>query len=80
MTENTATPLRHYLKRDAAQARAYSQAVVTAGGRTVWLVGQVRRRTLPVNHSPAISTVRCGRCSPAWVRLWPRSAVALPIW
>ena len=33
-------PVRHYLKRDAAQARAYSQAIVTAGGRTVWLAGQ----------------------------------------
>jgi 2-iminobutanoate/2-iminopropanoate deaminase len=33
-------PVRRYLKRDAAQARAYSQAVVTVGGRTVWLAGQ----------------------------------------
>jgi enamine deaminase RidA (YjgF/YER057c/UK114 family) len=32
---------RHYLKREAAQARAYSQAVVIEGGRTVWLAGQV---------------------------------------
>jgi 2-iminobutanoate/2-iminopropanoate deaminase len=34
-------PSRHYLKNDRAQARAYSQAVATAGGRTVWLAGQV---------------------------------------
>jgi 2-iminobutanoate/2-iminopropanoate deaminase len=34
-------PSRQYLKREAAQARAYSQAVITAGGRTVWLAGQV---------------------------------------
>jgi 2-iminobutanoate/2-iminopropanoate deaminase len=33
--------VRHYIKRDAAQARAYSQAVVTEGGRIVWLAGQV---------------------------------------
>ena len=32
---------RNYLKRDAAQARGYSQAVVTSGGRIVWLAGQV---------------------------------------
>jgi 2-iminobutanoate/2-iminopropanoate deaminase len=32
---------RHYLKREAAQARSYSQAVVTSSGRTVWLAGQV---------------------------------------
>jgi 2-iminobutanoate/2-iminopropanoate deaminase len=33
--------VRHFLKRETAQVRAYSQAVVTAGGRTVWLAGQV---------------------------------------
>src|ERR1051326_9419088 len=32
---------RSYVKRDAAQARGYSQAVVTEGGRIVWLAGQV---------------------------------------
>jgi 2-iminobutanoate/2-iminopropanoate deaminase len=36
-----AEPFRQYLKREAAQARAYSQAVITAGGRTIWLAGQV---------------------------------------
>ena len=42
MVQNlAATPSRHYLKREAAQARGYSQAVVTSGGRTVWLAGQV---------------------------------------
>jgi 2-iminobutanoate/2-iminopropanoate deaminase len=35
-------PRRRYIKRDAAQARAYSQAVVTEGsGRTIWLAGQI---------------------------------------
>src|ERR1700694_3477047 len=32
---------RSHIKREAAQARAYSQAVVTEGGRTIWLAGQV---------------------------------------
>jgi 2-iminobutanoate/2-iminopropanoate deaminase len=32
---------RSFVKRDAAQARGYSQAVVTEGGRIVWLAGQV---------------------------------------
>jgi 2-iminobutanoate/2-iminopropanoate deaminase len=36
-----ATPHRQYLKREASQARAYSQAVITEGGRTIWLAGQV---------------------------------------
>jgi 2-iminobutanoate/2-iminopropanoate deaminase len=30
-----------YLKREAAQARAYSQAVITDAGKVVWLAGQV---------------------------------------
>ena len=30
-----------YLKRPAAQARAYSQAVISDGGKVVWLAGQV---------------------------------------
>jgi 2-iminobutanoate/2-iminopropanoate deaminase len=34
-------PKRNYLKRETAQARGYSQAVVTEGGRIVWLAGQV---------------------------------------
>lgn len=34
-------PYRRYIKRPTAQARAYSQAVITEGGRIVWLAGQV---------------------------------------
>lgn len=42
MAEGTGQgPLRRYIKRETAQARAYSQAVITAGGRIVWLAGQV---------------------------------------
>ena len=38
----TAKPMvRQYIKRQAAQARAYSQAVITEGGKVVWLAGQV---------------------------------------
>src|SRR5438105_1140983 len=37
-----AEPLkRNYLKNERAQARGYSQAVVTEGGRIIWLAGQV---------------------------------------
>ena len=35
------TVKRNYLKNDRAQSRGYSQAVVTEGGRTIWLAGQV---------------------------------------
>lgn len=31
---------RRYIKRPATQARAYSPAVITEGGRIVWLAGQ----------------------------------------
>ncbi|HEX4616557.1 MAG TPA: RidA family protein [Stellaceae bacterium] len=42
MAENTGEgPRRRYIKRPTAQARAYSQAVITEGGRIVWLAGQV---------------------------------------
>jgi 2-iminobutanoate/2-iminopropanoate deaminase len=42
MSENTAEGLRRrYIKRQTAQARAYSQAVITEGGRIIWLAGQV---------------------------------------
>ena len=37
MTEIT----RNHIKRETAQARAYSQAVITTGERTIWLAGQV---------------------------------------
>jgi enamine deaminase RidA (YjgF/YER057c/UK114 family) len=39
MTEGR--PVRHYIKREAAQARAYSQAVITKAGKTVRLAGQI---------------------------------------
>ena len=32
---------RQHIKRERAQERGYSQAVVTEGGRIVWLAGQV---------------------------------------
>jgi 2-iminobutanoate/2-iminopropanoate deaminase len=32
---------RTHIKRERAQSRAYSQAVITEGGRIVWLAGQV---------------------------------------
>jgi 2-iminobutanoate/2-iminopropanoate deaminase len=42
MSENTGEGLRRrYIKRQTAQARAYSQGVITEGGRIVWLAGQV---------------------------------------
>ena len=42
MAENSREgPRRRYIKRQPAQARAYSQAVITEGGRIVWLAGQV---------------------------------------
>ena len=33
--------IRSHIKRERAEARAYSQAVITEGGRTIWLAGQV---------------------------------------
>jgi 2-iminobutanoate/2-iminopropanoate deaminase len=33
------TPARRFIKRDSAERSGYSQAVVTQGGRTIWLAG-----------------------------------------
>ena len=35
------THTRSHIQRERAEARAYSQAVITEGGRIVWLAGQV---------------------------------------
>jgi 2-iminobutanoate/2-iminopropanoate deaminase len=40
MRQGTEQPAKRFLKREAAQARAYSQAVISEGGQTVWLAGQ----------------------------------------
>jgi 2-iminobutanoate/2-iminopropanoate deaminase len=37
---------RNYIKRDGAQARAYSPAITTEGGRIVWLAGQTTLQDL----------------------------------
>ena len=34
------THKRSFVKRDQAQTRAYSPAVITEGGKIVWLAGQ----------------------------------------
>ena len=41
------TPSRRYVKNPGTQARAYSPAVITQGGTTIWLAGQ----TAPVDKS-----------------------------
>ncbi len=41
------TPSRRYIKNPGTQARAYSPAVITRGGTTIWLAGQ----TAPVDKS-----------------------------
>ena len=38
---SAAAESREYLKGDRPQQRGYSEAVITEGGRTVWLAGQI---------------------------------------
>ena len=59
-----------YLKRETAQARAYSQAVITDGGRIIWLAGQ----TAGAEAAEAISTVRSAESFPGWQRRSRRRA------
>ena len=55
---------RRFIKTDFSQSHAYSQAVVTQGGRTVWLAGQTSPPTdASGNRLPAISMGRYGRSS-----------------
>jgi 2-iminobutanoate/2-iminopropanoate deaminase len=43
MVNDASTPAhaRTYIKAERPQQRAYSQAVITEGGKTVWLAGQM---------------------------------------
>jgi 2-iminobutanoate/2-iminopropanoate deaminase len=41
MVNGASTPTREYIKAERPQQRAYSQAVITEGGKTVWLAGQM---------------------------------------
>ncbi len=43
MVNGASTPahVRDYIKAERPQTRAYSQAVITEGGKTVWLAGQM---------------------------------------
>lgn len=41
----TGSTQRKFIKSNFAQSNAYSQAVVTSGGRTVWLAGQAAPAT-----------------------------------
>jgi 2-iminobutanoate/2-iminopropanoate deaminase len=43
MVTGASTPAhaREYIKAERPQQRAYSQAVITEGGKTVWLAGQM---------------------------------------
>ena len=71
---------RSHIKREAAQARAYSQAVITEGGRTIWLAGQVAiedssGRSLAADFDGQVREVFAGSG-----RRSKRPARALPIW
>lgn len=54
---------RSFVKRDTAQARGYSQAVVTEGGRIVWLAGQTAGADGPSDFDGQVREVfaRLGR-------------------
>ena len=71
---------RSHIKRETAQARAYSQAAITEGGRTIWLAGQVAIEDSSAARSPPISTARSARSLPGSGGRSKRPARALPIW
>jgi enamine deaminase RidA (YjgF/YER057c/UK114 family) len=71
---------RSHIKREAAQARAYSQAVITEGGRTIWLAGQVAIEDSSGRSLAADFDGRSARSSPGSGGRSKRPARALPIW
>ena len=71
-----------YLEPSERQkARAYSPAVITDGGRIVWMAGQTATTEQMAATSPAISRPRRVACLPSWMRCssapaggWPTSS------
>jgi hypothetical protein len=79
-SNNRQDSVRHYIKRDTAQARAYSQAVITEGGRIVWLAGQVGAADASGKSLAVILRVRSARYFPDLVRPSRRPAAPWLIW
>ena len=71
---------RNHIKREAAQARAYSQAVITEGGRTIWLAGQVAIEDSSGRSLAADFDSQVARSSPGSGGRSKRPTRALPIW
>ena len=60
------------------QKRAYSPAVITEGGKTIWVAGHTGAVDDAANRSPAISTRNAGRRFAISRRRWPRPAQSSP--
>jgi len=54
---------KDFIKAERPQQRGYSQAVITEGGKTVWLAGQTATVDDPASHWPATSRGKRGRSS-----------------
>jgi 2-iminobutanoate/2-iminopropanoate deaminase len=76
-----AEPLkRSYLKRETAQARGYSQAVVTEGGRVIWLAGQVAAEDSAGRSLAADFDGQVREVLPGWAAPSKRPAAGSPTW
>jgi len=74
---SAAAESREYLKGDRPQQRGYSEAVITEGGRTVWLAGQ----TATVDdNGRSLASSKYGSCSRTWIAHCRRLAVSSVIW
>ena len=58
----TGASAREYIKGERPQTRAYSLAVVTEGGKTVWLAGQTAGTDENGSRSEMISTRKLDAC------------------
>lgn len=73
--------VKRFVKRDAAERSGYSQAVVTQGGRTIWLAGHAAGvDATGKSLAGDLDALRSARCSPIWRRRSRRRAASSPTW
>ena len=77
---SAAAESKDYLKGDRPQQRGYSEAVITEGGRTVWLAGQTATVDDEANRWRATLTAKYGSFSRTSIALCKRRAASSVTW
>ena len=72
--------LKEYLKGDRPQQRGYSEAVITEGGRMVWLAGQTATVDDTGKSLASDLTAKFGSFLRTWIALYKRRVASSVIW